>query len=787
MFKTRYETMNAYFVETESYLHAEETFSKKGIVIFSGPPGCGKTMAAGHLILKLLEQDMRLTFRKISKWKQLSYIEKDEKSLVFIDNVFLSGTMDSNFKNWWYMLNKIHKEYLLRRGNEFGPNRLRIILTAGTNVIKRVCEYMRKSIPILDEKLLINLNFLTKEEKKDIFLKQVEFAKKNIKKINLHTVDDNFIEEITESKGPIGFPLCANLYACGQKYREQGSIFFSRPIEYLKMQIQKEIEGDTKNKVKTLFFVVFFYERQTKRGQNEILNMNNEIHCRQFLENIFTDPDKKFGPFAFKDMGKEAQSLKLCSFFKDIGERQYSFVHDSVYEAVGTYFCEQSIEKTANYFPLDVIQNQKYEILTDQQIIALIKRLLQETHGQRLSEVFACEIFRNCKFAVKFCSELQKKDTEAMKSFFVLENQGSAVKLPAMFWTSCYNHTFLTECFYDIITKIFSDVDNQLFVSLYGLCCAKNEDSWKIITGPFKEQFEQIKEHVLAFRDDKGNSILHLIITSHFTDKFVATAVEKVTENNESLVDCKNKKNETPIMTAVEQPIRREKVIKALIKLSAEVRYKDKNYSTVFHHCLGSCNDDETCAEYLKLLLNRKDKDTGNLLFKEDDKGNTVLNIAAKESKCSRIQSILILLESNPNIVDTLNEDGYSPLHLCVRSLSGDHDSDELECCVRVITLLLYGADPKKTSDENDEPIDQCKHGRVKNILKNYTDKKIMEDELDFLLNEMRWQEKYGEFDKECITSEKFSLGMRERIAKAVKCLSKKEKARSDKCTTDVF
>lgn len=772
MFKTRYETMNKYFVETKSYLHAEETFFEKGIVIFSGPPGCGKTMAAGHLILKLLEKDMHWTFRKISKWKQLSYIEKDEKSLVFIDNVFLSGTMDSNFENWWHMLNQIHRNYLIHRGNEFGPNRLRIIMTAGTNVIERVCEYMRKSIPILDEKLLINLNNLTKEEKKDIFLKQVEFAKKD-RKINLHNVDDNFLVEITESKGPIGFPLCANLYACGKEYREKGSIFFSRPTEYLKHQIKKEIEGDKKNRIKSLFFFVFFYERQTKRGQNEILDINSEDHCRHFLERIFNDLDKKFGPFAFKNMGREAQSLKLCSFFKDIGERQYSFVHDSVYEAVGTYFCEQSIEKTANYFPLDIIQNQEFEILTDQQKSALITRLLQEAHGQRLSEVFACKIFRNRDFAICFCSELEKENTEAMKSFFLQENQGSAVKLPAMFWTSCYNLTFLTECFYDIITKIISDVDNQLFVSLYGLCCAKNEGSWKIITGPFKEQFEQIKEHVLAFTDDKGNSILHLMITSDFTDQFVATAVEKVTENNKPTVDCKNKKKVTPIMAAVEQPIRREKVIKTLIKISAKLRYRDNNYSTVFHHCLGSCNDDETCAEYLNLLLNRKDKDTGNLLCKEDDKGNTVLNIAAKESKCSRIQSILILLESNANIVDSLNEDGYSPLYLCVRSLSGDHTSVELECCVRVITLILYGADPEKKSDENDAAIDQCKHNSVKNILKNYTDQNIMEKELDILLEKMRWQEVSREFDKECIASVKFSLGMRERIAKAVKCLKK--------------
>lgn len=773
--------MNKYFVETTRYLHGEKTFFEKGIVIFSGPPGCGKTMAAVHLILKLLEQDRHLTFRKISTWKERLYIEKDKMSLVFIDNIFLRGTMDSDFESWWYMLKDIYSKYLTRRENEFGSNRLRIIMTTGTNAIEKACDFMRKSIPILDEKLLINLNCFEKNEKDEIFLKQVEFAKKE-KNINFHDVDSNFIRKIRKSEGPIGFPLCANLYVCGEKYREKGSTFFSHPIEYLKLQIKEKVEKDKKKQIKSLFFFLFFYERQRKMGKLEEIDIKDGDICRRFLKEIFTSLDEKFGPFAFKDMEREAQ--RLGEFFKNNhGGHQYTFVHDSVYKAVGTYFCEQSIERTAKYFPLDIIQNQDFRVLTEQQKATLSSRLLEETRGQRFSNVFACKVFQNPKFAKFFCSQLQRQNAETMKSFFTLESKESAGKLPAMFWSSCSNLTFLTECFYDIITQITSDTDKQLFASLYGLCCAKNKGSWKPIAGTFSEQFDGIKEHVLAFRDDKGNSILHLIITSDFTDQFVATAVEKVIENNQLSVDCKNNFNVTPIMAAVEQPIRREKVIKALIKLSAKLRYRDKNYSTVFHHCLGSRNDDETCAEYLKLLLNREHQVTGKLLCKEDVNENTVLNIAAKESIRSRIQSILILLESNADIVDTLNEDGYSPLHLCVTSLSGDHTSVELECCARVITLVLNGADPEKKSDENDKAIDQCKYKSVKNILQNHNDQRIMENEMDILLKKNYCPDLHGDFDGKCITSVKLNSGMRERLAKAVKCLNK---IRFDKCTTDV-
>lgn len=773
-----YTTLNAYFVETATYRHAKDNFFRKGIVIFSGPPGCGKTMAAVHLIFEFLEKNKKWTFRKISKSEELSYIDKDESSLVFIDNLFLSGTMDSNFQKWWGSLNRIHQNYLSQKKNEFGPSRLCIIMTTGTNAIERACDFMTGSIPIFNKK--INISSLEEKEKEDIFLKQVEFAKKEIK-TNFQNVDDEFKRKIAKSDGPIGFPLCAHLYACNEKYRKNGWSFFASPIEYLKLQIKTEIERDKKNQIKSLFFFLFFYEREIKMGNIENLEFNNPTQCRQFLRKRIKDLDNTFGPFAFKDMEKGAQSLRLCSFFKDIGGRQYRFVHDSVYEAVGKYFCEQSIEKSANYFPFDILKKQYFEKMTNKDQTALSTRLLQETRKQRFSEVFACKIFRNRKFVDFFCSELQKENEE-IKPLFTKENKGSGAKLPVLFWSSCHNLTFLTECFYDIITKKEICADKQLFLSLYGLCCAKYEGSWKIIAGSFDDMFEQIKEHVLAFRDDKGNSILHLIITSDFTDEFVATAVEKVTENNQPFVNCKNDNKVTPIMAAVEQPIRREKVIKDLIKCSAKLQYGDKNNSTVFHHCLGSCNDDETCAAYLKLLLNCKDQDTCNILCIEDEKGNNALNIAAKESKKSRIQCILILLESNAKICDTLDGNGYSPLHLCVTSLSGNDTNVELECCVRVITLILYNVDPEKKSDENEKAIDQCKYKSVKKILNDQENQRIMEKELDTLLQNKYWQELHGEFDKECINSVKFSLGMRERLAKAVKCLKNRSLNKDTDC-----
>lgn len=148
--------MNKYFVEIGRYLYVEEIFFSKGIVIFLGLFGCGKIMVVVYLLLKLFEEDKYLMFRKIFRWEEMVYIDEDEKFLVFIDNIFLNGMMDLDFKNWWYMLKKVYGKYFICGDN--GLNCFCIIMIVGINVIERVCDFMRKFIFILNENLLINFN-----------------------------------------------------------------------------------------------------------------------------------------------------------------------------------------------------------------------------------------------------------------------------------------------------------------------------------------------------------------------------------------------------------------------------------------------------------------------------------------------------------------------------------------------------------------------------------------------------------------------------------------------------
>lgn len=747
-----YETMYQYFIETSAFKEAEDTFNKHGIVILTGPSGCGKTFSAVYMMYKQLNVDC--TFRKINSWEELFYIEQDEKTIVFIDNIFSPRTLDKHLEKWWYEFRRIYNQYF--ESNETKPEsrRLRIVITARINVIEQTRAYMESGTPILNDVFMINLRTLTQMEKNQIFLKQIEFAKRDLNQ-NID-VNADFIQRVSESDGPIAFPFCAHLYVCNAECRKLGSSFFSNPDWYLKLQIKDEIVNDESNRTKSLFFVLFFHEWHTKRGNTYNLEIKHELHCKIFLNKLSTAFLSNFGPFEFEGLENVAQRL-LDTYFKKVDNHTYKFFNESVYEAVGTFFCEKYCTEAAKYFPLDIIKSQFNETMTKRCATTLATRLIYETIDQRLSGVFACKILRDENFAQCFCTELKKKDNLFIHHFFTVSNESSQVKLPCMFWSSFNSLTFLTELFYDIINERNIFPNSQLYLCIYGTCCSRSEYLIKTSNKINSDKSNIIQEQVLHYNDSEGNSTLHLLISSEYSDKFTAIAVQTLTKDGMS-VCCKNNKRETPVMVAVEQKLPRLEVIKNLIRFPGKLRIRDLNDSSVFHHCLGSCNDDAVCAEYLNILLN--ERDAKDLLSITNVHGDTALGIAAKTENQSRIRSILILLENNADIINTLNEDGFSPLHVSVRFLKGESLYAELECCVRVITLILYGAEPEKCSAKNKRAIDECSYGSVKSILKNPNDEKNMEKKLNLLLQKLKNDEPKEKRQECCISSKKLSIAL---------------------------
>lgn len=769
-----YKTMDKYFLETAIYKKAEEIFDKNGIVILTGPPGCGKTIAAIHVIFKTIHRkDTHWTFRKIYSWEELQYVDDDKHALVFIDNIFFRSTLDMDLENWWNELERIYKQYFAVRDSETESLRFRIVMTARQNVVERACSFMGKVTPVLNGSFVIDASTLLEIEKEQIFFKQIEFAKTERNITDILAIDEEFKTKMRTSEGPIGFPLCANLYACGKEYRKSGASFFSRPIEYLKLQIKDEIEGDKSNKTKSLFFCLFFDQWHTKMGHFESIQIQNESLCKQCLDKVSRDIIQNFEPFDFRDLEGEAQRL-LGAFFKKFGKHDYKFVHDSVYEAVETYLCDRYVTESAKYFPLDIIRHQNYETLTERHMLTFATRFLYEILEQQLSRVFMCKLFQNRRFVDCFCAELQKKDQKTIERIFTVANKGTTVKLPCVFWSSRYNLTYLTELLYDIVKRQEITPEYQLYVLLYGVCCARNEGLLMTINGMLCDKLEMIKQRVLNFQDDEGNSIVHLLVTSGFSDEFVSNAVGNLLKELEEKksVSLKNQLGITPLMLAVEQTLPRAEAIKTIFrnKFFKQLRKKDDKGSTILHHCLASNHNDKTCAEYLKIILENSNID--DLITKDNNKGDTALSIAANCSRYSRIRSILLLLKNGLNIINTINEDGYSPLHLSVGCFKDTEANPivELECCIRVIVLILGGASPEKESDDDNRAVDECKYDLVKGILGHPKDINTMEKALETLLKKLNWtQEETKELPEKALDIlEKMSTGIRKCISNAV-------------------
>lgn len=133
--------------------------------------------------------------------------------------------------------------------------------------------------------------------------------------------------------------------------------------------------------------------------------------------------------------------------------------------------------------------------------------------------------------------------------------------------------------------------------------------------------------------------------------------------------------------------------------------YKDLDGLMVFYYCLGLCNDDEICVNYLNIFLLKKDD--VEWFFKDDKNGDIVLSIVVKCLKYSRIKSICMFFKWCVKI-NILNEDGYLFLYFVVRLLKRKSDYIEFECCIWVIILILNGVDLDKKLDKNCKVVDEC-------------------------------------------------------------------------------
>lgn len=181
-------TFDKYCAETHIYRKAKDYLEKYNIVVLIGPPGCGKTQIANHLMFQTSSQNT--TVHKIRSWEEFLFTYPKVQSLVFIDNIFYDNILNYDLDNWWKTLEDCFNN-CVRQGREgvtTGPiDPLKVIITAREHVIEKACSFMETTTPLFNEKYIISEDTFryNDKEKELIFSKQMEYAEKE-KNIYLH-------------------------------------------------------------------------------------------------------------------------------------------------------------------------------------------------------------------------------------------------------------------------------------------------------------------------------------------------------------------------------------------------------------------------------------------------------------------------------------------------------------------------------------------------------------------------------------------------------------------------
>lgn len=237
--------------------------------------------------------------------------------------------------------------------------------------------------------------------------------------------------------------------------------------------------------------------------------------------------------------------------------------------------------------------------------------------------------------------------------------------------------------------------------------------------------FLRISGKCINKADSIDNTALHLVLNSDKADNVVCAIVKQMLEMNAD-INARNKFLRTPLMVAVKCLKDRSQTVAYILKQKRDVDLclKDRSGLTILHHCIEAPKNDITACSILSLFLESRFpvpvKSRSNC-------GLTPLNLAAKHVSYSRILCILRLLNGNDCLIETVDDEGRSPLYNTADSLQGTHPLIVLERIIRSYIFLLHGDSPDYKTNFNDKVLDVCGNSnfpRLSNLLKTDTIKR---------------------------------------------------------------
>lgn len=523
-FLKAYNKVNETFVETKLTRQCTDQLEKTGVVVLTGKQGSGKTLTSVH-IMKTCYEDW--TKRKYTSWKELLTFEIKEKTLVYIDNIFDGYIYRYEVQKWWNSLCYFYFEYIRN------IKTTRLLITAKDNAIAEAFKLIETDSEFIEKRFFVKVESfpLSFEEKKDILTMQEKLAKE-VKKIPESKLTNALLTSVDSHSGPIGFPLCAHLYAFEKYNATKGTWILDKPRDYVRMQISNMITEDkTNDGVKTLFLILLFYH--SPDGSKEI-NLKYKNSCEQFwINNCSREMSEKLKPLNFENLYERAAELEYTMLIPHA--TMYEFQHQLYLEGVIDYFFSNHPDVAIKHFPLDLLRAYEFECADATCWKEIIHRLVAEMSNQAIPEALGCKIFQEPDFQEKFYEELLTENK--LDGLLSIKDTVSSYNLPVMFWANKYGLKILSELLWKFVEENKQGEDLQFYLARFGECCEKEESFITHTTSQWNRN--ELRDLVCQFRLLGDKSILHVIVYSdksdHDAHRFITKILKDAPQNSISV------------------------------------------------------------------------------------------------------------------------------------------------------------------------------------------------------------------------------------------------------------
>lgn len=504
--------VDAQYFETRLTRECESRLCSFGMIILIGEQGSGKTSTAVHIMKKTQYDDW--IKRKITSWVDLLAFEFKEKTLIYADNLFDGFMYQQEVDKWWDTLCYFYFEYIKPVEN------VRLIITAKQDVVDKACAFNEIDLRTLEQTCFIRVDAfpLSDKEKFKILENQILLAKA-LKKIDVHFITEKLKADIRKKSCPLGFPLCAHLYAFEEDPIFRKSSIFDDPRHYVQTQIHGEIENDKSSGVKTLFLILLYYFNPETTSKPKELNLKYRDDCKKFLEKQCTgDLRKKMEPLFYNNLYEIANRLEGTILIKH--HSLFEFKHQIYLQEVSDYFFRKEFDAVVDYFPMSILRSYEMHDLSEEQLTRIAGRLRNEIKRQSVSEALSCKMFEDPVFEQVFCDALHSKNS-TLAELLETNDSTSGFKFPIIFWASKYNLTRLSNTIWKLADN--ENEDRYFYLARLGECCAIKESYIKEAA-----EIGDVKASVLKFRSLEGETILHFILSSDRSDDEAYHHLDKI-------------------------------------------------------------------------------------------------------------------------------------------------------------------------------------------------------------------------------------------------------------------